>query len=173
MGRSSGGSTGSTSRIIHSGRLPLMRNASTISRRLMARRRFWLVLLAMICLSSSLSLSRSISMRSSLMASAPMPTLKSSGLYLSSSSRYSLSVMTCFLVISVTLPGSSTMNATKYSTCSRSFGEMSSSRLMREGTPRKYHMWDTGVASSMCPILSRRTLLLVTSTPHFSHMTPL
>ena len=40
-GADSGGITGTTSRIIHSGLLPLWRKASTTSRRLMARVRFW------------------------------------------------------------------------------------------------------------------------------------
>ncbi len=34
-------------------------------------------------------------------------------------------------------------------------------------------MWATGAASSMWPMRSRRTRLSVTSTPHFSQMTPL
>jgi hypothetical protein len=33
-------------------------------------------------------------------------------------------------------------------------------------------MWATGLASSMCAIRSRRTLASVTSTPHFSQITP-
>ena len=37
-------------------------------------------------------------------------------------------------------------------------GLMSSSRPMREGIPLKYQMWETGVASSMWPMRSRRTL---------------
>ena len=41
MGRRSGGSTGSTSMTIHSGRLPEMRNASTTSRRFRMRTFFW------------------------------------------------------------------------------------------------------------------------------------
>ena len=44
---------------------------------------------------------------------------------------------------------------------------------MRLGIPLKYQMWETGAASSMCPILSRRTLERVTSTPHLSQMIPL
>ena len=44
---------------------------------------------------------------------------------------------------------------------------------IRLGIPLKYQMWLTGAASSMCPMRSRRTLLLVTSTPHLSHTTPL
>ena len=50
---------------------------------------------------------------------------------------------------------------------------MSSSRPMREGVPLKYQMWDTGAASSMWPMRSRRTLLRVTSTPQRSQILPL
>jgi hypothetical protein len=49
---------------------------------------------------------------------------------------------------------------------------MSSRWPIRLGRPLKNHTWLTGLASSMCPILSRRTLLCVTSTPHLSHTTP-
>ena len=50
---------------------------------------------------------------------------------------------------------------------------MFSSVPMRLGMPLKYQMWETGAASSMWPMRSRRTLALVTSTPHLSQMTPL
>ena len=50
---------------------------------------------------------------------------------------------------------------------------MSSIRPIREGIPLKYQMWDTGAASSMEPILSRRTFARVISTPHLSHILPL
>ena len=43
---------------------------------------------------------------------------------------------------------------------------------MRLGRPLKNQTWLTGLASSMWPIRSRRTLLWVTSTPHLSHTTP-
>ena len=49
---------------------------------------------------------------------------------------------------------------------------MSSSRPMREGNDLRYQMCATGLASSMWPMRSRRTLVRVTSTPHFSHTTP-
>ncbi len=44
---------------------------------------------------------------------------------------------------------------------------------MRLGIPLKYQMWDTGQARLMWPMRSRRTLELVTSTPHLSHTVPL
>ncbi len=50
---------------------------------------------------------------------------------------------------------------------------MSSIRAMREGMPLKYQMWETGAASSMWPIRSRRTLERVTSTPQRSQILPL
>jgi hypothetical protein len=43
---------------------------------------------------------------------------------------------------------------------------------MREGTPLKNQMCDTGTANSMCPSRSRRTLACVTSTPQRSQITP-
>ena len=50
---------------------------------------------------------------------------------------------------------------------------MSSSSAILEGMARKYQMWDTGAASSMWPMRSRRTLARVTSTPHLSQTMPL
>ena len=44
---------------------------------------------------------------------------------------------------------------------------------MREGMPLKYQIWDTGAASSIWPIRSRRTLARVTSTPQRSQILPL
>ena len=44
---------------------------------------------------------------------------------------------------------------------------------MRDGKPREYQMCATGLASSICPIRSRRTFLLVTSTPQRSQIFPL
>ena len=43
---------------------------------------------------------------------------------------------------------------------------------MRDGRDLRYQMWATGLASSMWPIRSRRTLASATSTPHFSQTTP-
>ena len=51
--------------------------------------------------------------------------------------------------------------------------DMSRIRPMRDGMPLKYQMCDTGAASSMWPMRSRRTLALVTSTPHLSQILPL
>ena len=43
---------------------------------------------------------------------------------------------------------------------------------MREGRPLKNHTWETGEASSMWPMRSRRTRARRTSTPHLSQTTP-
>ena len=66
-----------------------------------------------------------------------------------------------------------TIYCAKYSTFSSSLGEMSSSSPIFEGMARKYQMCETGAASSTWPIRSRRTLLVVISTPHFSQILPL
>ena len=50
---------------------------------------------------------------------------------------------------------------------------MSSRRPMREGSDFRNQMCATGAASDMWPMRSRRTRDSVTSTPHFSQMTPL
>ena len=44
---------------------------------------------------------------------------------------------------------------------------------MREGTPLKNQMCETGAARSMWPMRSRRTFCRVTSTPQRSQMMPL
>ena len=122
--------------------------------------------------SSSLRLAASSSTlmpaSSSRTASAPMPTRNSSP-YISRYSVYCFSVSTRPVCNGV-LPGSSTTFSAKYSTCSNCLGEMSSTSAIREGIALKYQICDTGLASSMCPIRSRRTFLVVTSTPHFSHL---
>ena len=76
MGRSSGGITGITSRIIQSGRLPERRKADVTRRRLTARLWRWPLAVSITCLSSSASASRSTCMSSSRTASAPVPPLK-------------------------------------------------------------------------------------------------
>ena len=158
--------------MIHSGLLPLLRKASTTSSRLMALERFWPEELAISARSSPSSFSRSSCNSSSLMASAPMPALKALGPYSAWASRYSLSESTCLYNRGVS-PGSVTTKAAKYSTFSRFRGDISSSIFIRQGMPLKYQIWDTGAASSMWPMRSRRTLARVTSTPHLSHTTPL
>ena len=96
MGRSSGGMTGSTSMIIHSGLLPERRKASTTSRRLTMRAFFWPEASFSSARSCSESSSRLMSWSSFFTASAPMAASKSSS-YFSRMSRYSFSVRIWFL----------------------------------------------------------------------------
>ncbi len=138
MGRISGGITGITSRIIHSGRLPERRNASTTSSLLMIFSFFCPVALfssAFICRDNS---SRFNALNSFLTASAPMSASKSSS-NRSRARRYSLSLRTWFMQRSVE-PGLVTIYWAKYNTFSSSLGEISSKSPMREGIARKYHM---------------------------------
>ena len=44
---------------------------------------------------------------------------------------------------------------------------------MREGSDFRNQIWATGAANSIWPMRSRRTRDSVTSTPHFSQITPL
>ena len=75
-GRRSGGRTGITSRIIHSGRLPESRNASTTFKRLPYLARLVLEPVSFISLRSMVESSgRLRSLSISRMASAPIPTL--------------------------------------------------------------------------------------------------
>ena len=50
---------------------------------------------------------------------------------------------------------------------------MSKKSPILEGNDFKNQMWATGEASSIWPILSLLTFVAVTSTPHFSQITPL
>jgi hypothetical protein len=87
-GRSSGGMTGMTSRIIQFGWWPDLRKASTTLRRLAAfRRLIWLVSVRMTMRSSSAISSTSMRASSSLIPSAPMRASKLPSPYLSRSSR--------------------------------------------------------------------------------------
>ena len=107
IGRRSGGITGTASRIIHSGRFPDSRNASTTSSLLMMRALFCPVESLRPAFNSADSFSRSIAIRSSLMDSAPIPARK---LFPNSSlaSWYSFSVRTC-LYCNLVSPASRTM----------------------------------------------------------------
>ena len=76
IGRKSGGITGITSMIIHSGLFPDSRNASTTSSLLMIRARLCPVASFKPAFNSAASFSKSMASNSSLIASAPMPTRK-------------------------------------------------------------------------------------------------
>ncbi len=170
-GRRSGGSTGRTVSTIHSGLLPdSMNDSSSLSR---FDRRLIFVSERVASMSSrtcSTSRCRSIVMSISRTASAPMRASNSSP-YCSSASRYISSVSNWPRSSSV-MPGSTTTKASKYSTRSISLSVMSSIRPMRDGSDFRNQICATGLASSMCAMRSRRTLVCVTSTPHFSHTTP-
>ncbi len=58
-------------------------------------------------------------------------------------------------------------------TDSRFFWGKSRIKDKGEAVPLKNQTWATGVASTMCPILSRLTRDRVTSTPHLSQTIPL
>ena len=78
MGRSSGGMTGIASSTIHSGRLLERRNAEATFRRFRARAWRCPLLVWMVSRRDSVSASRSIWPRSSLIAAAPIPPLNRS-----------------------------------------------------------------------------------------------
>ena len=106
IGLKSGGMTGSASRIIHSGLLPLSLKASTTSRRLVILTLFCPVAPTSSSLSSFEIFSGSTSIKSSLIASAPIPALNPPGNFFEYSS-YSCSVKSSCLTRFVS-PGSST-----------------------------------------------------------------
>ena len=108
MGRISGGITGTTSSIIHSGLFPEALKDSTTSRRFKILMRFCPLAASSSSRSSMDSFSGSISESSSFMASAPIDALKSSS-YFSCRSLYSFSVRVCIFVSSRTSPGSVTI----------------------------------------------------------------
>ena len=102
-----------TSRIIHSGRLPLLRNASTTFSRLAYFKRFCIdVSFRILSRISRARWSTSTRARISLIASAPMPAVNWSA-YCSWSSRYWSSVSICRSSIPGTSPGSMTTYASK------------------------------------------------------------
>ena len=76
IGRSSGGITGTASRIIQSGRFFELRNADTTFSRLIALFCFWPLELLIVSSSSSASASRSTCSSRSRRCSAPMPPRK-------------------------------------------------------------------------------------------------
>ena len=125
-GRNSGGSTGITSRIIHSGLFPLLRNASRTFSRLANLIRFCrLGSVFIFSRSSSESFSTSTLRKSSLIASAPMPARNFPRFSFCSSRSFS-SGRISFCFSEGTSPGSRQTNVSKYRMCSRSRMVMSS-----------------------------------------------
>src|SRR3989338_7099307 len=66
-----------------------------------------------------------------------------------------------------------TIYLAKYIIFSTALAEIPNIKLILEGILRKNQICDTGVQSSICAILSRRTIDRVISTPHLSHIIPL
>ena len=96
IGRSSGGITGRTSKIIQDGSFPELRNASNTSRRLIARVRRCPCAVFNSSFKKSTSLSKSMSCSSFLIASAPIAAWNVLP-YRSRYARYSFSESNCFL----------------------------------------------------------------------------
>ena len=168
-GRRSGGNTGNTSKIIHSGLMPDFLKASSTFRRLA----FFLILSSEPVRSlRSFSISESSSMLSSksLIPSAPILATNSSP----NSSRFASKSSSVMMLnfFSGVMPGSTTTYASKYSTRSMSRKVMSRTIPKRLGKDFRNQMCAQGADKSMWPMRSRRTLVWVTSTPHFSQMTP-
>ena len=139
IGRSSGGITGSTSRIIHSGRALFFLNASRSASFFVAASFFWPFELLTISRVAFASASISILESNSLITSAPIPALKAFEPHLVTASRYSLSFKICLNSRSVS-PGSVTTNDVKYNTCSRPLSCISRSVPILDGTPLKYQI---------------------------------
>ena len=172
-GRNSGGITGTTSKIIHSGRQPDSIKAS-ISFNLLTY--FFLFISEPVVRSpsriSTTSCSKSSSLSISLSASAPIEALNVSSPNSSIASKYSSSDNSCLRFNEVN-PSSKTTKLSKYKIRSNSLSVISRSKPIRLGNDLRNQICATGEASSICPIRSRRTLLRVTSTPHFSQIIPL
>ena len=171
IGLKSGGITGTTLSIIHSGLFPEFLNASTTSSLFTILALFCPDAFSRAAFNSTASFSRSIDESNSSTASAPIPTLNASP-YLSYASLYSFSERTCLYISSVS-PGSRTTYDAKYNTFSSIRGDISRINPILLGIPLKYQICETGAASSIEPIRSLLTLDFVTPTPHLSQITPL
>ena len=165
--------TGTVVSIIHSGLLPDSINDSINFNLLivLSSATFDLTSLS-IALSLSLSDFRSKLINNSLIASAPIDASKAFSPYSSWNFIYSSSESSCFF-LSFVKPGSVTRKLSKYRTFSTSLSFILTANDILLGRDFKNHIWATGQANSICPILSLLTLDLVTSTPHFSQIIPL
>ena len=136
-GRSSGGITGITSKIIHSGREPDSRKASRSFNRLTSFLRLASEFVsASSCLTLSASSSKLMEASTSLMASAPIPTRKVSSPYSSTARIYCSSVRSS-CILRLVRPGSTTKYFSKYKTASKSFKTISTKSPIREGSDFK------------------------------------
>ena len=130
----------------------------------------FIVLIAL--LKVSFSFSKFKLLKSSLIASAPIPTVKDSSPNSSWALIYSSSEISWFF-LNLVRPGSNTIKLSKYKTFSTSINFISTAKDILLGKDFKNQICATGDASSMWPILSLRTFARVTSTPHFSQTMPL
>jgi len=172
-GLSSGGITGRTLSIIHSGFMLDFLNPSITF--ILFRIFFFFVSEDVAALSStnfSISFSKSKLDKISWTASAPMPCLKESSPNCSMASSNSSSVRSWFCS-RPDIKGSITIWLSKYKTFSKFLRVISNARPILLGRDFKNQIWATGAASSMWAILSLLTLDKVTSTPHFSQVIPL
>ena len=172
IGLKSGGITGTTCIIIHSGLLFESLNDSTVSNLFTNLALFCSLAFSSSFFNFSDNLSTSISDSNFLIGSAPISALNESLPNFSWASTNSFSESICPFV-NVDVPLSVTIYDAKYITFSKALGETSNIKAILLGIPLKYQMWATGAASSMCPILSLLTLDFVTSTPHLSQTIPL
>ena len=147
-GLRSGGRIGSTSRIIHSGLLPELINDSINLRRFIFLLFFACDFVTLISSErSSYAFSKFILSRSSLIASAPMPTLISfpyssiALLYISSFNRVPVSYGV--------RPPSTTINASKYNTFSICLKVISIIKPILDGNDLRNQICATGAANSI------------------------
>ena len=172
-GLNSGGITGKTFKIIHSG-LIFERLKPSIT--FILFRIFFFFVSEDVASPSSLSFwisaSKSILDKISCTASAPIPCLKESSPNWSIASSSSSSFKSWFCS-KPDIRGSITIWLSKYKTFSRFLSVMSRASPILLGSDFKNQIWATGAASSIWAILSLLTLDKVTSTPHFSHVIPL
>ena len=172
-GLNSGGITGTVVKIIHSGLFPdSMKDSISFNRFIVLSSVTFDLIVSKAVLNFFCSLAKSKLIKISLTASAPIPAWKAS------SPNSSCALINCSSEINwpflrVVNPGSTTMKLSKYNTLSTSLSFMSTARAIRLGNDFKNHIWATGQAKSICPILSLLTLDFVISTPHFSHIIPL
>ena len=172
-GLSSGGITGITVNIIHSGLFPVSMNDSINFNLFIDLSSATLDFVSLIVLiNKAFSSSKLIDFKISSIASAPIPAVNASSPY---SSWYfiSSSSFNNWYFFRAVNPGSMTMKFSKYKTLSTSLSFMSIVNDILLGKDFKNQICATGVAKFICPILSLRTLDFVTSTPHFSHIIPL
>ena len=172
-GLNSGGITGITVKIIHSGFWPVSIKDSINFNLLIDLSSLTLDFVSCIVLIRIfLSFSKSKDFNISRMTSAPIPAVKDSSpnwlWYFASSSSFNN-----WFFFNPVKPGSVTIKFSKYKTLSTSLSFISMAKDILLGKDFKNHICATGVAKLIWPILSLLTFDFVTSTPHFSQIIPL